>query len=113
MLKQLIDIMNKFDFFLFFGYIISKIFFTFCIIVLTNFGGKVRSDRRCGAGEFALDDGSPSECDGSSENPCCSKWGFCGPDADHCACEGCVDYRSKDQIGSIIFHKYSFHIHFL
>ena len=79
---------------------------------MTNFGGKVRSDRRCGAGEFALDDGSPSECDGSSENPCCSKWGFCGPDADHCACEGCVDYRSKDQIGSIIFHKHSFHIHF-
>ena len=72
---------------------------------MTNFGGKVRSDRRCGAGEFALDDGSPSECDGSSENPCCSKWGFCGPDADHCACEGCVDYRSKDQIGSIIFQK--------
>ena len=72
-------------------------------IVLTNFGGKVRSDRRCGKGEFALDDGSPSECDGSSENPCCSKWGFCGPDADHCACEECVDYRNQDQIGLTYF----------
>ena len=69
------------------------------LTVLTNFGGKVRSDRRCGGGEFALDDGSPSECDGTSENPCCSKWGFCGPDADHCACEGCVDFRNQDQIG--------------
>ena len=28
--------------------------------------GRVRSDRRCGP-EFPLDDGEPSECDGSTE----------------------------------------------
>ena len=72
--------------------------------VLTSFGGNVRGDRRCGGGEFALQDGSPSQCDPTSENPCCSKWGFCGPDADHCACEGCVDYRTTDQRGSQIFY---------
>lgn len=68
---------------------------------MTAFGGKVRSDRRCGK-EFALQDGSPSECDSTSSNPCCSKWGFCGPDADHCACDGCVDYRSQAQRGYIL-----------
>ena len=66
--------------------------------VLTAFGGKVRSDRRCGK-EFPLQDGAPSECDPTSENPCCSKWGFCGPDADHCACPECVDYRPQEQKG--------------
>ena len=69
--------------------------------VLTSFGGKVRGDRRCGK-EFPLKDGSPSECDGTSENPCCSQWGFCGPDADHCACDKCIDYRSPDEQGSSI-----------
>jgi len=60
--------------------------------------GRVRTDRRCG-GSFPLDDGSPSECDGSSGMPCCSKWGYCGPGDDHCACETCVDYRtSTDKI---------------
>ena len=72
--------------------------------VLTSFGGNVRGDRRCGGGEFALQDGSPSQCDPTSENPCCSKWGFCGPDADHCACEGCVDYRTTDQRGGQLFY---------
>ena len=66
--------------------------------------GRVRTDRRCG-GSFPLDDGTPSECDGSSANPCCSKWGYCGPGDDHCACETCVDYRtaadkSKDWEGT-------------
>ena len=60
--------------------------------------GRVRQDRRCGA-QFPLDDGSPSECDGAGENPCCSKWGYCGPGADHCECEGCTDYRTADQRG--------------
>lgn len=55
-------------------------------------GGKVRTDRRCGA-EFPLADGSPSECDGTSGNHCCSKHGYCGPGPDHCACAGCIDYR--------------------
>merc|ERR1711983_171266 len=56
--------------------------------------GRVRTDRRCGS-SFLLDDGTPSECDGSSENPCCSKWGYCGPGDDHCSCETCKDYRSQ------------------
>jgi len=55
--------------------------------------GAVRSDRRCGA-EFPLEDGTPSGCDGSSENHCCSKWGYCGPGADHCECPSCVDFRT-------------------
>ena len=70
---------------------------------MTAFGGKVRSDRRCGK-EFPLQDGSPSECDSTSENPCCSKWGFCGPDAEHCSCTGCVDYRSQEQRGYILIN---------
>ena len=60
--------------------------------------GRVRQDRRCGA-QFPLTDGLPSECDGTSGNPCCSKWGYCGPGADHCECEGCADYRTADQKG--------------
>merc|ERR1739844_798563 len=59
--------------------------------------GKVRADRRCGGGEFSLPSGEPSECDPNSVNPCCSKWGFCGPDSDHCSCPECVDYRPLDQ----------------
>ena len=59
--------------------------------------GRVRVDRRCGGGEFALDDGTPSECDGGSANPCCSKWGYCGPGEDHCGCPTCKDYRSPEQ----------------
>jgi len=58
--------------------------------------GRVRIDRRCG-NEFPLPDGQPSECDGASENPCCSKWGYCGPGDAHCACPTCVDYRTEDQ----------------
>jgi len=66
--------------------------------------GKVRTDRRCGAG-FPLDDGEPSECDGSSDKPCCSKWGYCGPGDDYCGCDECVDYRTdadkaKDWVGT-------------
>lgn len=60
-------------------------------------GGKVRSDRRCGK-EFPLTSGGVSECDGASENPCCSKHGYCGPGAGHCDCPGCVDYRTGDGV---------------
>jgi len=68
--------------------------------VVQLFVGKVRIDRRCGA-SFPLEDGSgPSECDGSSENPCCSKWGYCGPGDEHCACPTCVDYRTEEQKGN-------------
>jgi len=58
--------------------------------------GRVRVDRRCGK-EFPLPDGLPSECDGASVNPCCSKWGYCGPGDAHCACSTCVDYRTEEQ----------------
>ena len=34
--------------------------------------------------------GTPSQCDGNSPNYCCSKFGFCGPGADHCDCVGCI-----------------------
>merc|ERR1712117_99717 len=61
-----------------------------------SISGRVRSDRRCGA-EFPLEDGSPSECDGATDNHCCSNWGYCGPGADHCECPTCVDYRTPDQ----------------
>lgn len=57
---------------------------------------KIRGDRRCGS-EFPLPDGSPSECNGNGPNHCCSKWGFCGPGADHCDCPTCKDFRSKSQ----------------
>ena len=60
--------------------------------------GKVRSDRRCGE-EFPLDDGSVSECDPMGTNYCCSKWGYCGPGADHCDCPECVDYRNENSPG--------------
>jgi len=59
-----------------------------------DFVGRVRKDRRCGS-EFPLPGtlDEPSECDPKSENFCCSKWGFCGPDADHCDCPECINYR--------------------
>lgn len=57
--------------------------------------GRVRIDRRCGP-SFLLDDGEPSECDGSTANPCCSKWGYCGPGAEHCDCPDCADYRTDE-----------------
>lgn len=57
---------------------------------------KVRGDRRCGS-EFPLPDGSASECDGNGPNHCCSKWGYCGPGADHCDCPTCKDFRSQSQ----------------
>ena len=63
-------------------------------------GGLVRRDRRCGA-DFPLPGGGGGNpfgipfaiCDPSAENHCCSKWGYCGADADHCSCDECVDYR--------------------
>merc|ERR1712168_310209 len=62
--------------------------------------GRVRSDRRCGqpfADEgFRLPNGALYECDPNSERPCCSKWGWCGGDAEHCACETCVDHRPRN-----------------
>ena len=66
------------------------------VFVSTN--GKVRSDRRCGE-EFPLEDGTISECDPLGPNYCCSKWGYCGPGADHCDCPECVDYRNENSPG--------------
>ena len=57
-------------------------------------------DRRCGL-EFPLPEGGPSQCDPNTENHCCSKWGFCGPDAEHCDCEECVDYKRADVKGTL------------
>ena len=63
---------------------------------------KWRFDRRCGP-NYPLSDGGPSQCNPTSKNYCCSKWGWCGSqgdvpgdnDSDHCA--GGVDYRNKDE----------------
>lgn len=57
--------------------------------------GKVRKDRRCGK-EFPLPDGSGvAECNGDSAGEfCCSKWGYCGGDAEHCDCPECVNYKA-------------------
>ena len=69
-------------------------------IEFPEFVGKVRMDRRCGL-EFPLPEGGPSQCDPNTENHCCSKWGFCGPDAEHCDCEECVDYKRADVKGAL------------
>lgn len=69
--------------------------------VALSINGKVRSDRRCGE-EFPLDDGSVSECDPMGTNYCCSKWGYCGPGADHCDCPECVDYRNENSPGRFL-----------
>ena len=73
--------------------------------------GKVRSDARCGDG-FPLDDGSPSECDGASEYPCCSNHGYCGPGAEHCSCAGCVDFRSGTGVCEYFLRKNSWNFSF-
>ena len=50
---------------------------------------------RCGA-EYPLPDNSgPTQCDPNSENFCCSKWGYCGGDGEHCGCPECVNYRDN------------------
>merc|ERR1712128_61042 len=57
--------------------------------------GTWRNDRRCGP-EFPLPDGSgPGECNPNSDKFCCSKWGFCGGDGDHCGCDECINYQNK------------------
>ena len=62
------------------------------ILLSEDFNGKARNDRRCGP-EFPLPDGKPSQCDPESANFCCSKWGFCGADAEHCDCPTCFNYK--------------------
>ena len=63
---------------------------------------KFRFDRRCGP-NYPLSDGGPTQCNPTSKNYCCSKWGWCGAqgdtpgdnDTDHCT--GGIDYRIKDE----------------
>ena len=72
--------------------IITIIFNIQSFLVSEDFNGKARNDRRCGP-EFPLPDGKPSQCDAESANFCCSKWGFCGSDAEHCDCPTCFNYK--------------------
>lgn len=76
---------------------------SFFPLVIPLFRGNVRTDRRCGP-EFLLPNGKPSECDPTSDNPCCSQWGYCGPGADHCSCSTCKDYRTPEIIGALHSH---------
>ena len=56
-----------------------------------------RADGRCGS-SFPLPNGSPSQCNPKSDDPCCSKYGYCGRDSGHCQCEKCIDYRQGKNI---------------
>jgi hypothetical protein len=60
-----------------------------------DFKGRIRVDRRCGNDFLIPGTSDPSECDPDSANFCCSKWGFCGGDDEHCGCPECVNYRDK------------------
>ena len=52
----------------------------------------------CGI-QYPLQNGNTAECDPEKQRPCCSSWGQCGITADHCTCEGCVDYRNVEPQG--------------
>lgn len=52
-----------------------------------------RVDGRCGS-NFLLSDRAPSECDPSSDRPCCSDYGYCGNSISHCQCADCIDFRN-------------------
>ena len=60
----------------------------------------VRWDRRCGPDYPSIQDGVTSgKCDPNGPNPCCSEFGWCGPESDfnkqdHCSCDNCVDFRT-------------------
>ena len=58
-------------------------------------GGKQRwsPNGKCGP-KYPLPDGSPTECDPDSENPCCDHWDDnCKGYSRACLCTECVDYR--------------------
>jgi len=61
-----------------------------------NSGGiKWRSDGRCGASN-PLPNGQPAQCNPKSTwGRCCSPGGWCGISADHCNCQGCIDYSKN------------------
>ena len=72
---------------------------SFSLFTGEDFVGRVRKDRRCGV-EFPLPDGSGvSECDHLSPNFCCSQWGYCGGDGEHCDCDLCVNYKTLAALG--------------
>ena len=70
-----------------------------------------RTDGRCGA-SFPLrltEHGSVmSECDPTSDKPCCSDYGYCGNSPSHCTCSSCVDYRNE-YVNIVICGKYPSH----
>ena len=68
-----------------------------------------RDDYRCGH-RFPLQDGhTPAQCNPESEDPCCSEFGWCGKNKDHCNCKTCIDYRIA-KMGKLLldFHKYTY-----
>ncbi|XP_035678932.1 uncharacterized protein LOC118417473 [Branchiostoma floridae] len=64
---------------------------------------KWREDSRCGEG-YPAPNGNPAECNPSGVRPCCSPHNWCGLNADHCDCEGCVDYRSPGHLSDWVKH---------
>lgn len=54
----------------------------------------VRADGRCGSNGPPLADGRSAQCDPQGEFYCCSKWGYCGNEDDHCNCADCINYRT-------------------
>jgi hypothetical protein len=54
----------------------------------------LRDDNRCGP-LFPLPSGQAAQCHPNRE-PCCSDSGWCGSSAQHCTCDGCVDFSPKD-----------------
>ena len=73
--------------------------FSFLVSEIVDKNQKFRKDKRCGS-SFKLDNGNISECDPYNDlYYCCSKWGYCGPGADHCDCPECVDYRNENSPG--------------
>ena len=56
-----------------------------------------RNDGRCGI-RYPLSNGNAAECDPEGQNPCCSRWERCGDSADHCTCDGCIDYRDAKKM---------------
>ena len=61
----------------------------------------VRWDRRCGPDYQMFGTSESGRCDPNSPNPCCSEFGWCGPQSDyneqdHCSCDNCWDFRTSD-----------------
>jgi len=51
-----------------------------------------RSDYKCG--KYNTNSyGEPATCNGQSNNPCCSRWGWCDRTGQHCTGRGSIDYR--------------------